>query len=282
MAMTHKSVRCLSPLGFHNMAYVEWAGPPGAKTVVCVHGLTRNGRDFDPLAEALSERFRVVCPDIVGRGKSDWLVHGGGYVYPQYVADMNTLIARLDVEDLYWVGTSMGGLIAMAMASLPKSPIAKLVVNDIGPLIAKEGLERIGNYVGLDPSFKDLNEVEAYMREVAAPFGNLTDAQWRHMAVHGERQRPDGTIGLAYDPKIGDPFRNMEPKDIDLWPQWDAISCPTLLIRGAQSTLLKASDAEAMTQRGPKAKFFEVADAGHAPALMAADQIAAVRDFLIG
>lgn len=280
MAMTHKSVRCLSALGFHNMAYTKWAGPPGAKTVLCVHGLTRNGRDFDPLAEALSKSYRVICPDIVGRGKSDWLVNGAGYVYPQYVADMNTMIARLDVESVYWVGTSMGGLIAMAMASLPKSPIAKLVVNDIGPLIAKEGLERIGTYVGLDPSFKDLDALEAYMREVAAPFGNLTDAQWRHMAVHGERRKPDGSIGLAYDPKIGDPFRNMEPKDIDLWPQWDAISCPTLLIRGAQSTLLKASDAQAMTERGPKAKFFEVKDAGHAPALMAEDQIAAIRDFL--
>jgi pimeloyl-ACP methyl ester carboxylesterase len=282
MSIAPRSLDCLGPHGFHRLAYWEWSGPSGARTVICAHGLTRNGRDFDALAEALSVQRRVVCPDFPGRGQSPWLADPADYGYPLYLADMAALIARLDVADIDWVGTSMGGLVGMALAAQPGSPIRRLVINDIGPLIAKEGLARIGSYVGRDPSFRDAGELEVTLRQVAASFGPLSDAQWHHLAAIGTRHKPDGSLGFAYDPHIGDAFRNAPAEDIDLWSQWDRISCPTLVLRGAQSDLLRAADAGAMTRRGPKARLVEFPGIGHAPALMADDQIAAIRDFLLG
>ena len=280
MPMIARELSCLGPHGFHRIAYTEWAGPAGAPTVLCVHGLTRNGRDFDPLALALSRRFRVVCPDVAGRGQSEWLSHAGDYGYPLYLADMAALIARLDVETVDWVGTSMGGLIGMMLAAQGATPIRRLVVNDIGPLIAKEGLLRIAAYVGADPVFPGLAQLETYLRAVSASFGPLSDAQWRHLAEHGARRRPDGTLGRAYDPAIAAAFQGVAD-DIDLWPVWDAVSCPTLVLRGADSDLLRADDAAAMARRGPRARLVEFPGIGHAPALMAEDQIAIVEDFLV-
>ena len=282
MPMSNRALLVGAPHGFYRMSYTEWAGPTGAPTVICVHGLTRNGRDFDVLAEALSSDFHVVCPDVLGRGKSDWLEHSEDYDFPVYVAALAQLIARLAVPEVLWVGTSMGGLIGMLTAALPRAPIQRLVVNDIGPLLAKEGIARIATYVGKDPSFADLAALEAYQREVAASFGPLTDAQWRHLATHAARTKPDGSLGLAYDPSIGEPFKQAAPVDVDLWPQWDRIACPTLVVRGANSDLLRRPDALAMTQRGPRASLVEFPGIGHAPALMAPDQIAAVRGFLLG
>jgi len=279
MPMTIETISCLGSHGFHHLAYTEWAGPPGARTVLCVHGLTRNGRDFDALAATLSRRFRIVCPDVAGRGKSDWLSHPEDYGYPLYLSDMAALIARLGVAEIDWVGTSMGGLIGMMMAAQPGTPIRRLIVNDIGPLIAVEGLQRIATYVGADPVFGDLGELEAYLRAVSASFGTLSDAQWRHMAEHGARRRPDGTLGRAYDPAIAEAFKAVKG-DIDLWPVWDAIRCPTLVLRGAESDLLRAVDAAAMTRRGPKARIVELPGIGHAPSLMTDEQIAIVEDFL--
>jgi len=273
MSMTTDDLSCI--------AYTEWAGPPGARTVLCVHGLTRNGRDFDDLARALSRSRRVVCPDIVGRGRSQWLSHAGDYGYPLYLADMAALIARLDVAEIDFVGTSMGGLIGMMLAAQPGTPIRRLVVNDIGPLIAKEGLLRIASYVGADPVFADLAALEAYLRKVSASFGALSDAQWRHLAEHGARRRPDGTLGRAYDPAIAGAFKDVAG-DVDLWPVWDAIGCPTLVLRGAESDLLRAGDAAAMTRRGPRARLVEFPGIGHAPALMDGAQIAVIEDFLAG
>jgi pimeloyl-ACP methyl ester carboxylesterase len=282
MSMLERSLACLGPHGFHRLAYWEWPGPKGAPTVLCVHGLTRNGRDFDTLAAALSAHFRVVCPDFPGRGQSEWLSDPADYAYPLYLADMAALIARLDVEWVHWVGTSMGGIVGMLMAAQPGTPIRRLIINDIGPLIAKEGVRRIASYVGQDPSFRDSAELEASLRQLAAPFGPLSDAQWRHLAEISTRRKPDGTLGFAYDPHIGDAFRAAPAVDIDLWEQYEAIRCPTLVLRGAQSDLLRAGDAEAMTRRGPRAKLVEFPGIGHAPALMAPDQIAAIRDFLLG
>jgi pimeloyl-ACP methyl ester carboxylesterase len=282
MSMIARSFDSLGPHGFHRVAYWEWPGPAKARSVICAHGLTRNGRDFDRLAQVLSAEYRVVCADIVGRGKSDWLADPKDYDYSVYLADLAALIARLDVAEVDWVGTSMGGLLGMMMAAKPRAPIRRLVINDIGPLIAKEGLTRIGSYVGRDPSFRDAGELEATLRQVAASFGLLSDAQWRHLAAISTRRKPDGSLGFAYDPHIGDAFRNAPAEDIDLWSQWDRISCPTLVLRGAQSDLLRPADAEAMTQRGPKARLVEFPGIGHAPALMADDQIAAIRDFLLG
>lgn len=281
--MIERSLTSIGPHGFHRLAYAEWPGPsPDAPVLLCVHGLTRNGRDFDVLAEALSNHYRVVCPDLPGRGKSEWLSDAADYAYPLYLADITTLIARLDVERVDWVGTSMGGIIGMLFAALPNAPIGKLVINDVGALVPKTGIERIACYLGLDPSFPDFAALEAALRQVAAPFGPLSDAQWRHLATHSVRRKPDGSLGFAYDPKIAEAFKQGPMEDVVLWTVWDTIKCPVLVLRGAQSDILLPDDAAAMTLRGPRAKLVEFAGIGHAPALMADDQIAAIRDFLIG
>jgi len=280
--MIERSLSCLGPSGFHRLVYSEWPGPKGAPTLVCVHGLTRNGKDFDVIAEALSAHYRVICPDMPGRGRSDNLAAPAEYGYPLYVADAAALIARLDVERLDWLGTSMGGLMGMMLASRPAQPIRRLVVNDIGAILAKAGLERIGSYVGLDPVFPSLEAMENAVRRTYASFGAMTDAQMRRMTEASARRRPDGSYGFAYDPRIGDAFKAAPPQDVDLWPVWDAIKCPTLLLRGALSDLLPAEVAQEMTRRGPKAKLVEFAGVGHAPALLSEDQIGAVRDFLLG
>jgi pimeloyl-ACP methyl ester carboxylesterase len=266
------------------MHYVEWGAPDNPRIVICVHGLTRNGRDFDFLAQALQPDFRVICPDVAGRGASDWLCAKEDYTNAQYAADMTALIARVtagSVQSLYWVGTSMGGLIGLLLASRPNTPIGKLVLNDVGAVVPKAALERIGAYVGKDPRFGSLEELEAYVRKVSAPFGPLTDAQWRHLTVHGAKQHGDGSWGFRYDPGIAVPFGQGPFSDIELWSLWDAVACPTLLLRGAESDLLLHDTALAMTGRGPRAKLIEFAGVGHAPMLMADDQIDAVRTFLL-
>ena len=280
--MIERMLLCLGPRGFYRMAFVEWPGAQATRTIVCVHGLTRNGRDFDRLAAALAAEARVVCPDMPGRGKSDWLDTAEAYAYPTYLAAVGALVARLDVAEIDWVGTSMGGIIGMFLAALPGTPIRRMVLNDIGPLIPAAGLRRLGAYVGADPSFADLDALEADLRRIAAPFGPLASEDWHHLARISARRRPDGTLGYAYDPKIGDAFREGEPKDVDLWATWDAIKVPTLVLRGADSDLLRHEDALAMTGRGPRARLVELLGIGHAPALMAPDQIALVRDFLRG
>lgn len=282
MSMTaHKQI-CLGPHGFYQLAYMrrlpsEPSGPP----VVCVHGLTRNSRDFDALGERLARARLVVAPDMPGRGRSDWLPVKTDYAYPVYLNAVAALIGSLETETVDFVGTSMGGIVGMMLASLPNSPIRRLVLNDIGPLISKAGLERIAAYVGHIEEFADLDAVEAYFRRVAAPFGRLTDAQWRHMAEHGCRRLDNGKLAVNYDPDIALPFRG-ELSDVDLWPCYDLIRCPTLVVRGAMSDLLLPETAAEMTRRGPKAALFEVPDAGHAPALRADDQISAIERFLTG
>jgi pimeloyl-ACP methyl ester carboxylesterase len=283
--MKSNHVLGLSAKGFHRIHYTEWGDAANPHIVMCVHGLSRTGRDFDFLAQALQSDFRVVCPDIVGRGKSDWLQAKEDYGYPQYLADMNALIARvtdgIGKSDVYWVGTSMGGIIGMLVASRRLSPITKLVLNDIGAVIPKAALERLALYIGHAPQFKTFEELEAYVRLVSAPFGPLTDEQWRHLTVHSAKQMEDGSWTTAYDPAIGIPFRQGPLHDINLWEYFDAIPCPTLLLRGAQSDLLLKDDALAMTQRGPRPRLVEFEGIGHAPALMAQDQIAVVREFLL-
>lgn len=280
MPMSERSFLGLSAAGFHRVAYTQW-GRDDAPAVLCVHGLTRNGRDFDPLALALADRRRVACPDVVGRGKSAWLPIPALYGYPQYCADMAALIARMEVDQVDWVGTSMGGLIGLMLAAQPNNPIRRLVINDVGPLISKVGLQRIADYVGKDPVFEDVAAVEAYLRFTLMGFGRLTDGQWRHLAEHSARQRPDGLLGLAYDPGIADAFKAQPMQDVDLWALWDRVTCPVLVLRGAESDLLTAETAEEMTRRGPGARIVEIPHTGHAPALMNEEQIAVVRSFLL-
>jgi pimeloyl-ACP methyl ester carboxylesterase len=275
------SVQCASPSGLHRMAYTAWGDPANPKVLMCVHGLTRSGRDFDDLAKAMADEYRVICPDVVGRGQSDRLRDPTGYAVPQYVADMVTLIARLDVEAVDWLGTSMGGLIGMALASFENTPVRRLILNDIGPVITYESLERIGQYVGADPVWPSFEAALAYVKLVSAPFGNLSEAQWRHLTQHTVGQRADGCWGLLYDPQIAAPFRAAYVgQDIDLWPVYQMIRCPTLVVRGVESDLLRRDIWQQMGQVGPKAALAEVPGVGHAPTFMDAAQIALVRDFL--
>jgi pimeloyl-ACP methyl ester carboxylesterase len=283
--MRTDTVLCVGPRGFHRMRYTDWGDPANPRVVVCVHGLTRTGRDFDDLARALEGDFRVVCPDVVGRGQSDWLEDKQGYGYPQYAADLTALLARTTAggdRTIFWVGTSMGGILGMLLASYPRSPIARLVANDVGILIPKAALARISAYVGKSPLFDTLEELEALVRVISAPFGPLTDQQWRHLTTHSAKQHDSGKWSMGYDPGIGVPFEQAAAADIDLARYWDAITCPTLLLRGAQSDILPRETALEMTRRGPKPRLVEFAGVGHAPMLMAADQIATVREFLLG
>ena len=280
--MRERKVQCLSPHGLHRMAYTEWGDPKNPRVLVCVHGLTRNGRDFDYLAQALSDRYRVVCPDVAGRGRSDWLKVKDDYQLPQYVSDMVALLARLDVEEVHWVGTSMGGMIGMALAAQADTPITRLVLNDIGPVITAVSIRRIAEYVGMAPEFASIEEAERYVRLVSAPFGRLTDAQWRHLTVHVTRQKADGGYGLVYDPGIAEPFRKaMNDEDVMLWPLYDAIRCPTLVVRGAESDLLAHETCLEMGRRGPKALIAEIPGVGHAPMFLDEAQVAVVREFLL-
>jgi pimeloyl-ACP methyl ester carboxylesterase len=244
-----------------------------------VHGLARNGRDFDVLAEALMATHRVLAVDMPGRGDSDWLADPADYGFPTYLTTLTALVARSGAESVDWVGTSMGGLLGIAIAAQPGSPIARLIVNDVGPVIEPAALARIGTYVGLDPTFASFGEIEAYIRAVSEPFGPLTDAQWEHLTATNVRQRADGRWGLAYDPGIAVPFR-ASPAPADLWGLWDAIRCPTLVLRGALSDLLSAATAAAMQGRGPRPAVVEFAGVGHAPTLLDPAQVAPVTAFL--
>jgi len=278
--MREGSFLSLGPNGFHRVVYSDWGDVQNQRVLVCVHGLTRNGRDFDTLANALSEDYRVVCPDVAGRGRSEWLPVKQDYGYPVYCADMAALIAHLRAESVDWLGTSMGGVIGMLLAATPGTPLRRLVINDIGPLIPKAALERIASYVGTDPRFDNMSALDAYIREIYAPFGPLTDAQWRGLVESSARTTADGDIGLSYDPGIAEPLRAAPLEDIDLWPVWDAVQCPVLLLRGERSDVLLAETAEEMQRRRPGTNFVELANTGHAPALMANDQIGTIRDWL--
>ncbi len=270
----------LSKGGFHRVAYTDWGPVGGRHAIVCAHGLTRNARDFDVLAAALATETRVVSVDAPGRGGSDWLANPAEYAYPTYVADMAALMAHIGAERVDWIGTSMGGLIGMMLAAQPGTPIRRLVVNDIGPFIPKAALERIASYVGAAPVFGSVKDLEVYLRHVHAQFGPLDDVQWAHLAAHGAVKTGDGRVSLHYDPAIADSFHAGPLADVDLWPVWDRIQCPVLVLRGRQSDLLLSETAAEMRRRGPKADLVEFDGIGHAPALMAADQINVVRNFL--
>ena len=274
-----RSVQCASPRGLHRMAYLEWGDARNRDVLVCVHGLTRTSRDFDELARALCGQFRVVCPDVAGRGDSDPLPDATLYGVPQYAADMVTLIARLDVEAVSWLGTSMGGLIGMALAAQAGSPVKRLVLNDVGPLVTRASLERLASYVGKAPGFASVEEAERYIRAVSAPFGPHSDAQWRFLTETWLRRNDDGTWRAHYDPRIVELFK--ADKDLELWALYDAVRCPTLVLRGELSDLLLPATAEEMARRGPRARVVEIRGVGHAPTLLDPDQIAPVREFLL-
>jgi pimeloyl-ACP methyl ester carboxylesterase len=281
------------------MAYWEWGTADAAHTVVCVHGLSRQGRDFDVLAQALVSRaeqsggtVRVICPDVVGRGHSDWLSDPLGYQLPTYAADMLALLAHLKPQTLDWVGTSMGGLIGLAVcAHAPSVGVAvrRLVLNDVGPVIQWEALARIGTYLGRAVQFDSLQQAADAMWLISSSFGPHNPAQWLELSRHMVKPISVGQSGVAlhYDPAIAVPFKSITQESAAqgealLWQLFDGISAQTLLVRGAQSDLLSPLTAQQMTQRGPKARLVEFAGVGHAPTLIAADQVDAVASFLLG
>jgi pimeloyl-ACP methyl ester carboxylesterase len=278
-----RKVQCASASGLHRMAYLEWGDRETSKVLICAHGLTRCARDLDRLAaEMVRHGYRVVCPDVAGRGDSEWLKNPMEYALPTYANDMVTLIARLDVETVHWVGTSLGGLVGMTLAAMPGSPVTKLVLNDVGAVLTAVSLDRIGSYLGKWPPLPSLDAAEQYVRSISTTFGPHTDAEWRFLTQHVVRKNPDGSLRMHYDPAIAVPFNAELPhRDVELWGLYDAIRCPTLVLRGEQSDLLTREAAKQMALRGPRAKVVEIPDVGHAPTLLHADQIAIVREFLL-
>jgi len=262
------------------VAWTEWGPPEASRTVVCVHGLTRNARDFDVLAARLAAGgARVLCVDVVGRGASDWLPDPRAYRLETYVRQLRALLERLAIGEVDWIGTSMGGLVALRLSVEDPHRIRRLVLNDIGPYVAAASLAPIRSYLGLDLSFADLDALEAHLRTIHAGFGPLSDAQWGHLARHGARVE-GGRLRLHYDPAIRVPFLEETAADLDLWPAYDALSCPVLVLRGAESPVLDPATALAMAERGPRARLAVFAGVGHAPALMSADQIETVAGWL--
>jgi pimeloyl-ACP methyl ester carboxylesterase len=268
------------PEGPCRVAVTGWGDPAASRTIVCVHGLTRNARDFDVLARDLAKDARVLSVDVPGRGRSGWFADPKHYDVPVYAALMLQLLEKLGLGRVDWIGTSLGGLIGMRVAARAESPVARLVLNDIGPTVPTEVLEMIRAYLGLELSFATLDELEQHLRQIHAPFGPLSDADWRHLAVHSARQREDGRWLLSYDPAIRIPFADKSEADLDEWPTYESIRCPTLLIRGKESLVLTEAVLQQMRQRGPRPDLVEFEGIGHAPMLTTPDQVAAVRDWL--
>jgi len=294
-------VTCANPAGLHRMAYWEWGDPDNDKVLLCVHGLTRSGRDFDAFAHRLSAEYRVICPDVAGRGHSDWLPNPAFYTIPQYVADMVTLLARLRPATLHWVGTSMGGLIGMALAGAaalgarhPAPPgllqgrgwhVDKLVLNDVGPHLEPPALGRILQYVAEPASFETLAAAQAYVRSVSAAFGPHTDAQWEALTRNVYREQ-DGRWIKHYDLRLAAPFSVQNQAALAagehlLWQAYEAIDAPMLILRGEHSDLLSPATVREMARRNPRARSLVVPEAGHAPTLMSDAQIAPVAAFLL-
>mgnify|MGYP000099507113 CR=1 FL=1 len=286
-------VACRDAAGGHRMAYWQWGEPQAEHTVVCVHGLTRQGRDFDVLARALVARspkpIRVICPDVAGRGHSDWFADPNGYAVPTYVGDLLTLIGELKPQTLDWVGTSMGGLIGIGVCAHAKAvgaSVRRLVLNDVGPVLEWESLLRIGTYLGQNMQFDTLQQAADHMRTIAIGFGPHTDEEWLELSRHMVKPGAGSGVQLHYDPAIALPFQAITQEiavqgEVALWGLYDGITSQTLLLRGADSDLLSRQTAELMTQRGPRAQLVEYAGVGHAPTLVAADQVDCVASFLL-
>jgi pimeloyl-ACP methyl ester carboxylesterase len=263
------------------MAVHEWGDTRNARVVVCAHGVTRNGRDFDVIADALCSDYRVLCPDFLGRGESDWLATAEQYVIPNYAVATRAMLHDLGVQRYDWIGTSMGALIGMVMAIDPVHSMQRFVVNDIGPQIERVALDRISETIGRWPVFPDYPALATALATTLAPFGPLSDEQRQHLIKTSCQRRVDGQWEMKADPKIGDAFRNAYAQPpVDLWPLWHAITQPTLILRGANSDLLSAETVEKMLLSHTHSQAVTIGDTGHAPALMDAPTIARIKKFL--
>jgi pimeloyl-ACP methyl ester carboxylesterase len=311
MKFTRRSLLSLSGGGFHRLAYLDWGNPARDHIVVCAHGLSRNSRDFDFLAAELAHDCRIICPDVVGRGDSEWLEDKSGYRFSTYLSDAAALLARVTapVEPAFfgtlrrlngagarparidWVGTSMGGLIGMLLAAKSGSPIRRLVLNDVGPFIAWGALFRLKGYVNGSHAFGSLDEVENWTRKACAPFGHLTAEQWRHLSLHSVYRAGENDYRLRYDPGIAQTLRgHIDPElplgpsflaGVDLWSVWSEVRCPVLVLRGADSDVLTRETLARMRQTKPELQVAEFDGVGHAPALMSPEQIGVLRRFLV-
>ncbi len=278
MAFTEHSFK--SDHGY-SLAYSDW-GDKDANPIIGVHGLTGNGLDFDFLAEDLIQHgHRVIGIDLAGRGRSDFLDDPLGYNYDQYVDDLNALLRHLDLKQVDWIGISLGGLLGMRMAGQKYSPIKRLIINDVGPTVLQAALDFIHHVIKVEYTFKDVQELEARMRATRGlTWGPLEDMHWQHMAKHNHRVRDDGLISYAYDPNIAVVFENAPLGDVDLWPHWNAITCPTFVIHGAQSMLLTQDIIDQMREGGPDFDLVSLEGCGHVPSLMMPDQIEMIRTWL--
>lgn len=276
--MTPKShtLSCPNPegnTGTHDVHVLEWGPENAGKVAVCVHALTRNARDFDPLAQKLvAQGYRVVCPDVVGRGKSGWLENADDYGYVTYVTDTLHVMESLGTGQVDFIGTSMGGLIGMMLAANVPGIVNKLVMNDIGPFIPKRALEGIGEYVGQVPPLESKEAGRGYLKERFADSWGLRDEDLDHLAEHSVVKADNGSYRLAYDPAIGNAFRDNDGKqklmqDVDIWPIWEQLQCPVLVLRGSESDLLPEHVAMAMAKR-PNTELIQYDGLGHAPSLM--------------
>lgn len=265
-----------------HLAYYEYGSGPNV--IICAHGLSRNGQDFELLAQSLSGKYRVICPDMAGRGNSDWLTDKANYNYMTYILDVLALLKQLEIPQVDWVGTSMGGIMGMMLAAQQPLLIKRLVLNDVGSVVSSEGLKRIAGYVGTSKPFATREEATVYMHSTFASFGLSSDEEWQRMFETTFKQLADGTYSVRYDPDINKPFLEAIGKgpitDVDLSAFWNAIFCPTLLLRGAESDILRRETAVRMQQSRPQVTLVEFPGIGHAPALFNAQQVKVITDWL--
>ncbi|CAN5363150.1 alpha/beta hydrolase [soil metagenome] len=268
--------------GSYPLNFLEWGDASNRNVLFCAHGFSRNSHDFDRVAESLHRDYRIICPDYPGRGKSGWL-RAEAYSYQTTVAASLALLRHLEIDKVDWLGTSMGGVIGIMIGAQPESPIQKLVLNDVGPYFSKEALRSVAEYTGNDERFKDLAQAELHLRELYAAFGELPDAEWEHITRHAVSLRDDGTFGLAYDPNIAAVAKQYIDvlQDVEIWPLFEAVACPVLVMRGAISQVLSAEVVEQMKLRGKRVKAVEIPGVGHAPALRVASELAILKAFLL-
>jgi len=281
-AFTQHRCRCPDPQGSHEIAYIQWGDTRNPRILLCLHGLTRNGRDFDYLAAVLAQEYRVICPDIVGRGQSDWLKRSEDYSLTVYINDILTLLTELQISTVDWLGNSLGGLIGMSLAAQHPQRIRRLILNDIGAFIPQTALAQIEQYFIHKPDyFQSLEAVDIFFRATHQALGALTDEQWQHLAYHCVHLLPNGGYCLAYDPKLAQVFQNFAQQDVVLWATWREVHCPVLILHGLESVLLSTETIAAMQAIHPQTEIVTFPGIGHTPALMSAEQIEVVRQWLL-